>query len=69
MLTFDSIPQARVVRKGGQLQPEPPPPRPYSAFGEQLHNALAMAIGMWPLTAVVLLATGLLWMAGMGNAP
>jgi len=32
--------------------------------GEQLRNAVAVAIGMWPLTAVMLLMLGLLIMAG-----
>ena len=72
MLTFDSIPQARIVRKGGQLftpPPVPPGAQDRSALGEHLHNALAVAIGLWPLTGVVLLAIGLLWMAGMNSAP
>jgi hypothetical protein len=30
---------------------------------------LAVAVGMWPLTGVVLLALGLLWMAGFNSAP
>jgi hypothetical protein len=71
MLTFDSIPQARVVRKGSQLftPPPAPPSADRSALGEHLHNALSVAIGLWPLTGVVLLAIGLLWMAGMNSAP
>ena len=71
MLTFDSIPQARVVRKGGQLFTPPPAPPNHerSALGEHLYNALAVAIGLWPLTGVVLLLIGLLWMAGMNGAP
>lgn len=71
MLSFDSIPQARVVRKAGQLLPAPPVPRSDEPGGlrDQLRTAAAMAIGLWPLTAVVLLLTGLLWMAGMSGAP
>ena len=69
MLTFDSIPQARIVRKAGQLQPVPPAPRARSPLAEQLHNAAAMAIGLWPLTGVVLLMAGLLWVAGMSGQP
>ena len=30
---------------------------------------LAVAIGLWPLTGVVLLALGLLFMVGMSGAP
>ena len=70
MLTFDSIPQARLVRKGGQLfTPPPAPPAPRGPVMEQLRSAAAVAIGLWPLTGVVLLMIGLLWMAGMSGAP
>ncbi len=72
MLTFDSLPQARVVRKGGQLFAPPPAPRVEpepSALREGIHNALAVMIGLWPLTAIVLLCTGLVIMAGNNGAP
>jgi len=72
MLTFDSLPQARVVRQGGQhfAPPRAPRPRPEpSAVREQLRTMLAMAIGLWPLTSVMLLMFGLLYMVGMMNAP
>jgi hypothetical protein len=72
MLGFDSLPQARLVRKGGQLfaPPRAPRPRPESAgLRDQLRTVLAVAMGMWPLTGVLLLAMGLLWMAGMNSAP
>jgi hypothetical protein len=71
MLTFDSLPQARVVRKGGQLFAPPPAPRTAepSAFREGVQNALNLAFGLWPITAVVLLATGLLIMAGNNGSP
>jgi hypothetical protein len=71
MLTFDSIPQARVVRKGGQLYTPPPVPRSHEPSGLRHHaeEALHLALGMWPLTGVVLLLIGLLWMAGMNGAP
>ena len=72
MLTFDSIPQARLVRKGGQqfAPPRAPrTPREPSAVESQLRTALAVAIGLWPLTGVLLLALGLLWMAGTAGAP
>ena len=66
MLSFDSIPQARVVRKGGQLYAPPPAPRnpEPSALREHARTALAVMFGLWPLTGVVLLALGLLVMAG-----
>lgn len=72
MLTFDSIPQARLVRKGSQAFTPPRAPRTRrdpSPFELQLREALAVAVGLWPLTCVVLLAMGLLFMAGMNGAP
>jgi hypothetical protein len=71
MLTFDSIPQARLVRKGGRQFTPPPAPRNQerNAVVEQLRTAVAVALGLWPLTGVVLLMIGLLWMAGMNGAP
>lgn len=72
MLTFDSLPQARVVRKGAQQFA--PPPRPRSeepgAVREAARNAAALLIGLWPLTAVVLLCTGfIIVMAGSVGGP
>ena len=71
MLTFDSIPQARVVRKGGQqfAPPPTPPSQERSVLREHLYEGLQLAIGLWPLTAIVLLCTGLLIMAGNNGAP
>jgi hypothetical protein len=72
MLTFDSLPQARVVRKGGQLFAPPRAPRVHEEPGpiaRHLRDAAAVALGMWPLTAVALLALGLLVMAGNGGSP
>jgi hypothetical protein len=67
------VPQAIVVRKGGQHFTPPPAPRdhdePLSPLAQHLRDALAIALGMWPLTGVVLLAVGLLFMAGMNGAP
>lgn len=72
MLTFDSIPQARLVRKGGQQFAPPRAPRTQRDIGpieRQLRDALAVAFGLWPLTGVLLLAIGLLYMAGMNGTP
>ena len=71
MLTFDSIPQARVVRKGGHEFAPPRAPRSVepSMVRDQLRQILVVAIGLWPLTGVVLLMLGLLFMAGMSGAP
>jgi hypothetical protein len=70
MLTFDSLPQARVVRAGGQLMTPPPaPPAPRTRTNERLREALALAVGLWPLTGVMLLAFGLLALAGLYSSP
>ena len=37
--------------------------------GVGLRTALAVALGLWPLTAVLLLAIGLLYLAGHSGAP
>jgi len=66
MLSFNSIPRARVVRKGGQQFAPPPEP---GALRQHLHTVLGVALGMWPLTGVVLLLIGLLVMAGNSGAP
>ncbi len=59
------IPQARVVRKGGQLfAPPPEPPRARGPVGEQLYTLLSVAIGMWPLTAILILVFALLVLTG-----
>jgi hypothetical protein len=71
MLSFDSLPQARVVRKGGQHFAPPPAPRNYepSALRDNMMNLLGLMVGLWPLTAIVLLCTGLIIMAGNNGAP
>ncbi|HEX4421864.1 MAG TPA: hypothetical protein VH165_28325 [Kofleriaceae bacterium] len=69
-MTFHSIPQARVVRKAGQLMSPPPAPRDDGTpIGEQLRAALGYAVGLWPLTCVILLVFGLLVMAGNAGTP
>src|SRR3569623_262271 len=71
MLTFASHPQARVVRKGGLDFAAPPAPRTKQTplIREHARARLAVLVGLWPLTCVVLLALGLLCMAGMSGAP
>jgi hypothetical protein len=70
MAHLDPIPQARVVRKGGLLiAPPPAPRRPPGPLMEQARSALAVAIGLWPLTGVVMLMLILLYFAGTANAP
>ena len=71
MLSFNAIPQARVVRKGAHVFAPPPAPRSNepSALREHARNVLAVALGLWPLTTVVLLVAGLLIMAGNNGGP
>ena len=65
MLSFDSLPQARVVRAGGQLvTPPPAPPAPPSALHRGVRSILEVAFGLWPLTAALLLGIGLLILVG-----
>ena len=71
MPSFESIPQARVVRKAGRLVAPPPAPksRDATAIADAARTALVYAVGLWPLTCVVLLLCGLLVMAGNNGAP
>ena len=70
MAFLEPIPQARVVRNAGRLiAPPPAPRRPPGLLWQQARSALAVAIGLWPLTAVVLLMLGLLYFAGNYGAP
>jgi hypothetical protein len=70
-MAFDPLPQARVVRKAGQLVAPPRMPRVASepnVIVRGLRDAVQIALGMWPLTAVLLLMIGFLIMAGNGNS-
>jgi len=70
MLTFDTLPQARVVRSRGQLvSPPPAPPEPRTKLGEALYSAAALAVGLWPLTAVMVLGFAMLALAGLYSSP
>ncbi|HEU0032349.1 MAG TPA: hypothetical protein VFQ53_17075 [Kofleriaceae bacterium] len=68
-MALDPIPQARLVKQAGQLFAPPPAPKtqPPSQIGQHLKNALNVALGLWPLTGVMLLMLGLLIMAGNGS--
>jgi hypothetical protein len=66
MISFDSLPQARVVRAAGQLVTPPPrPPDPPGAIRRGLRSVLEVAFGLWPLTAAMLLALALLYLTAM----
>lgn len=70
MASPESIPQARIVRAGGQLVAPPPAPRrPPGPLYEQARSALAVAVGLWPLTGVLVLMLILLYFAGTAGAP
>ena len=66
-MLIDFIPQARMVRKAGRLMTPPPAPRREPSVTARM--VLTYALGLWPLTAVVLLVCGLLVMAGNSGAP
>ena len=64
MLSFDSLPQARVVRAGGQLVTPPPrPPEPPGALQRAVRSVLEVVLGLWPLTAALLLGLGFMILA------
>lgn len=67
IVAFDLIPQARVVRKHGcYVTPLPRSPR---TGPDPVEVALGYLLGLWPLTAVVLLVIGLVILAGNSGAP
>jgi hypothetical protein len=71
MLTFDPIPHARVVRHRGRQATAPWAPRSTEPgpLRAHLRDALGLALGLWPLTAIVLLTAGLVIMAANSGAP
>ena len=65
-----ALPQARVVKQGGQLYA--PPPRPASPpwqWRTGLRDAAAVMVGLWPITAVMLFVLALLISAANWSAP
>jgi hypothetical protein len=70
-----SLPRARVVRKGGITVVPPPVPwaqrlaAAEAGLGKHTRNTLAALIGLWPITAVVMLAGGLLAASVIGANP
>lgn len=69
MATHD-LPQARVVRSHGlAIAPPPAPPREPGVVGAQLRSALGVALGLWPLTAAMLLMLGLFALAASYGNP
>ncbi len=69
MATRD-LPQARVVRSHGlAFAPPPAPPREPGIVMQQLRTAVGVALGLWPLTAAMLLMIGLFTLAGSYGNP
>lgn len=69
MVSFDPIPQARVVRHAGQVMAPPPAPRTEDPGPGYLRTAAVYAVGLWPLTAVVLLVAGFVVLIAQFGAP
>lgn len=66
------IPQAHIVRQAGKLIAPPRAPRAeLDPDGESgvLRSALVYAVGLWPLTCVLLLLAGLLVFTAHLDAP
>jgi predicted membrane protein len=61
------LPQARVVRKAGQVVGSAPQPK--SDEPTALQTFFVYAVGMWPLTGILLLMFGLLYMAALNAQP
>jgi hypothetical protein len=61
------LPQARVVREGEQVMTPPPMPRTPSAAGAGARELLAILVGTWPVTALMLLMAALLVMTAHGR--
>jgi hypothetical protein len=68
-VSFDPIPQARIVRQAGRSMAPPRAPRTEDPSMGFARTALVYAIGLWPLTAVVLLTAGLLVLTVQLGAP
>jgi hypothetical protein len=74
-MALDRVPEARVVRESGR--PARPIPVPFSRRAQavvlpmQRHarEALGAVLGMWPLTAVILMIGLLLVLAGNAAGP
>ncbi len=70
-----SLPEARVIRQAGVVVA---PPRlswqqwlraVEAGLGPRTRTTLAIVIGLWPVTAVVVLGGSLAWIASLQGAP
>lgn len=70
-----SLPTARVIRQAGVAVSPPPASLAQrlvaldARVGGRGRSLLAAVVGLWPVTAVVLLAVSLTWMAALGGSP
>ena len=67
-MSFDPIPQARIVRHAGQLVVPPRAPRSPTE-PSFFRTAAEVVVGLWPLTCVVMLLAGLLVLTANLHAP
>jgi hypothetical protein len=65
------LPQARIVKQGGQLFAPPPAPSrvPPGQWKAQLRDAAAVALGLWPLIAVMAFMLAMLIAAANWSSP
>ena len=69
MVSFDPIPQVRIVRHGGRLVMPPRAPRPQVPGDGYVRIAMTYVLGLWPLTCVVMLLAGLVVLTAHMCAP
>jgi hypothetical protein len=68
------LPQARIVRQGGQVYAPPPPPPPVSRrrpgeLKEQMRDGFAFVVGVWPVFAMMLAIFAMLILGNNMSAP
>lgn len=68
ILVAMALPQARLVKQGLQHYAPPPPVRT-NQWKTNLRDAAAVAIGLWPLTAIVLFMVTMLFAAAHWSSP
>lgn len=68
-MSIDPIPQVRIVRHAGQIMAPPPAPRTDDSGPGYFRTAMIYAVGLWPLTAVVLLMAGFVVLTAHFGAP
>jgi len=73
MLSFEPLPQARLVREHGHRiaeLPVPRPPRPpRGPLSDRTREVIAVLVGFSPLIAVVAMGIGLMYLATVAGGP